>query len=146
MSVQVITNAAKLAILAALAAEDGPLDVAMLRLFQNDVTPSANTVVGDLTAATYTGYAAEAITWLAPSISTVDGEPEMIGTAGEFRPTGTTVTNEIWGYYITTAALTLFSAGKLDSPPEPFDSVTNALLLTVRVRLNPLGVPTVEVS
>lgn len=143
---QVVVNSVKLAILSSLSAEDGILDGATLCLFQNNVVPNANTVIEDLDAADYSGYAPEAITWLAPTISTVDGEPEMIGTAGEFRPTSDTVTNDIWGAYILGTGGALFSAGQLDSPPEPFDSTLNNLVLTVRVRLNPLGVPTVEVT
>lgn len=142
---QSIVQGIQLAMLAAFKEEDGLLDGAMLRLFKSDSNPTELTVIGDLTAADFSGYAAEAITWNDPSIS-ASGIAEMVGVAGEFRPTADTIQNEIYGAYVTTSGGALFSAGRLDDAPEPMGSVDNSMLLTLRVRLSPLGVPTVVIT
>lgn len=140
-----VVNGIQTAMLAAFKAASGLLDGATLHLYQNDLSPVATTVIADITEATFSGYASEAITWGDPSISE-DGHIEMIGVAGEFRPTATTVTNDIYGAYIMTDTPTLFAAGRLDDPPEFMGATSNVMLLTVRVRVSPMGVPTVVIT
>jgi len=142
---QTIVNGIQTVMLEALVDTGAVLDGATLCLFQNDISPTANTVIGDITACDYSGYAAEAITWLDPSISE-DGHIEMIGIAGEFRPTASTTPNNVYGAYILGSGGALFAAGRLDDAPEYMGATTNSMLLTVRVRLSPFGVPTVEIT
>lgn len=140
-----VVNGIQTAMLAAFKAAEGLLDGAELALYQNDLSPTAVTVIGDIDEADFSGYAREAITWGDPSISE-DGHIEMIGVAGEFRPTASTVQNDIYGGYILTDGGALFAAGRIDDAPEHMGSTSNVMLLTVRVRLDPLGVPTVVIT
>lgn len=125
---------------AALAALDG----AKMELYQNDYTPTPATVLGDLTVATYTGYAGKTVTWSGITVGS-DSQHEVIGTvAAAFRPTGTTITNQIFGWYLTnTAGSTLFAAGRFDGAPLPMLSALNAILPIVQLRATPSGPITV---
>lgn len=114
-------------------------DGAKVNLFQNDVTPTPGTPIGDYTLATYTGNGAEAVTWLDPVINDA-GEPELIGIVGEFRPTGTTVGNAIFGIIVTdTAGTGLKAAARFDATPLPMAATTDNIVVTLRVRLTPNG-------
>lgn len=130
-------NALSFAALLALTTTDGPLDGAKLELYQNNLDPSPTDVIGDYTIADYTGHAVKTITWLAPSISD-DGIAEVVGTAAEFRPTGTTIMNTIFGVMLEDGAGALMGASKLSNAGLPMQSALNSILLTVRIRLNPL--------
>jgi len=111
----------------------GLLNGAVIELFQNDIVPSPSTLLADYTLADYDGYAAEAITWGAVSISD-DGDPEVIGIAGEFRPTGATTPNAIYGCLILSGAGALLAAARFDDAPLPMNAVTDVIIVTPRVR------------
>jgi hypothetical protein len=130
-------NALDLAILLALTETDGIFDGALLMLFSNDVEPDRDTVRGDLTDATYSGNGDEAITWGVPSISD-DGVPEVIGIAGEFRPTAETVQNTIFGAAVLDAADGLLKSCRFDQAV-PMMNTRDSLTLTVRLRLQTEG-------
>lgn len=136
MDTLVMTNVAKIAALTELAA--GDLLGAEVMLVKALFTPSVNTVIGDLTPADYTGNGNEAVTWLAPSIGD-DGEPEIIGTLGEFRPTGTTIGNTIFGGALLETGGALRASFVFADGPVPMSAVTDSILLTLRVRMNPYG-------
>jgi len=112
---------------------------AELMLFQNDLEPGPNIPIGDYTEADYTGYGAEVVTWTVPTIND-EGNIEIVGTAGEFRPTGTTVQNAIYGWLLTTGAGALLAAGRFDGAPLPMESALDAILLIPRLRLTPEGI------
>jgi len=114
------------------------LDGVMVHLYQNDITPTPNRPIGDYTEATYTGYAAEALTWLAPTLNDA-GQIEVIGTVGEFRPTASTVQNTIYGLYLTdTAGAVLLEAARFDNAPLPMNSVLDSIITTFR-QIMPAG-------
>lgn len=72
-----------------------------VRLFQNDIAPTKATVVGDLTEATFTGYAA--ITTLAFADAVYDDDNDGLLVATEtmtFTSTGSAITNTCYGYYL----------------------------------------------
>jgi len=116
----------------------GSLVGAKLALYQNNIDPTPETPIGDYTAATFTGYAQKAITWLAPSIAD-DGTPEVVGTTTEWRPTDAVTPNSIYGLLLVTAGGALYQAGKFDNDPLPMGSNLDSLLVTFRVRLAPTG-------
>lgn len=135
----VFNQAYALALLAALVAEDGLLDGAVCALGQADIVPTPATPLASYTIATYTGYGTEAITWLAPSVSD-DGTPEVVGTVGEFRPTGTTVGNQIYTLQITnTGGTVLLAAARFTLAPVPMVSTLDSILPTIRIRATPAG-------
>lgn len=127
-----MTNDLKLAALADLIA--GALTGAEVALYQSDTPATPSTPLGDYTLADYDGYAPEAITWLAPSIGS-DGEPEVVGIVGEFRPTGTATPNVIYGALVTDGAgTTLYAAARLENPPAAMGATTDSIIVTVCVR------------
>lgn len=118
----------------------GVLTANKVALFQSNTIPTPNMVLGDYTEATYTGYAKEAVTWSVPTVAD-DGTVEVIGIVGEFRPTGTAVTNAIYGVLLvdTTGAI-LYGAARFDAPPLPMSSALDAIIVTLRVRMTPGGI------
>lgn len=72
-----------------------------VRLYKTDVALSPAMVAADFTEADYTGYVAQEAV---PEGAAYDDEMGNARQALEgltFRPTGTTITNVIYGYYIT---------------------------------------------
>lgn len=71
-----------------------------LRLFKSNTTPGETTVVGDLTEATFTGYAA--ITLTGASWSTAAGDPATGSYAEQtFTSNADQTPESIYGYYLT---------------------------------------------
>jgi hypothetical protein len=108
-------------------------------LYKNDITPTPGTPLGSYTEADFSGYAAGAITWLAPTVNDA-GEVEVIGTVPEFRPTSDTVQNQIYGATIQDGGGTiLYAASRFDNPPVPMVGTLDSILLTIRLRFSPGG-------
>jgi len=127
----------------------GLFSTAVFALFQNNLVVGRTTLLGDLVVADYDGYATEAITWATASISD-NNVPEAIGVAGEFRPTGGTTPNTIYGGFImipTAGPLPdrLYRVFNFDAPIE-MSVATDSLVLTARLRLAPDGSLIVVVS
>lgn len=89
-----------------------------LRLFANNATISATTVLADLTEATFTGYAAvTTATWPAPAL---DGSNRgsSLNTQGQFTPTAGGGSGNIYGWYLTNSGGTvLYAVEKFASSP-----------------------------
>jgi hypothetical protein len=137
----IITNDAfDAAVATQVAASGGPLNGAKLHLIQTPVPAPLNrsTVLATLITAeaTYTGYGAKSITWSTPTYNEA-GQIEMLGTTAAFAPTGTSVTNNIGGWFLTdTAGAVLECCGLFDGAPIPMASALNQL--TPVIRYNPL--------
>jgi hypothetical protein len=113
-----VPNATSLAALEELASAGNLFDGAIVRLFQNDVTPDRDTVIGDLTAADFTGYAdSAAVTWATPFLDS-NGDAILPGDLKEFMAgSPVTVSNTIYGYAIVnTGATVLLWAERFDAP------------------------------
>jgi len=107
---------------------------------------TATSVVGDFTEATYSGYAREAIASATPSISD-DGVPELVYPVGEFRPTATTVGNPaIYGGLLLTAGGVMIAGWRMDDPPPAMQATTDIIVVTLRIRVDPIFGLTVIVS
>jgi predicted exporter len=120
-------------IAAAAVIADG-LDLAKVKLFKTDVAVDKNTVLADLTEADYVGYASEAVTWLAPTISE-DGEVEVQGIVGEFRPTNDVTPNDVYGVWVTNDAGTApLLVGRFDDGPYPMNNASQNVIVTLRYR------------
>lgn len=117
----------------------GALIGAEVELFTDDVLPTSMSVLADFTLATYDGYAAEAVTWLAPSVSD-DGKVEIVGTVGEFRPTGATTPNDIFGFLITDGGGNLLYGGRFPDAPLPMNTTLDQIIVTPRARPLSTGV------
>jgi hypothetical protein len=102
-----------------------------LHLFTNNVTPSPTSVIADFTEADYTGYASQPI----PGVGAVGWASQGAAVAYSgpviFAPTGTAVTNIIYGYYITDSGSThLWGAALLPSPYSMTDPTTILNIVT----------------
>lgn len=103
------------AIGAALIAVGGELENPELILFTNDIELDEDTVVGDLTQPTFTGYAAKAVTLAAGADE--NGEPVLHGAPVAFSPTNATnLPQAIVGAAIINAGGDLMACGKFASP------------------------------
>lgn len=79
----------KKAMLEALIAEDGPLDGAVMMLFNADVTVTENTVLSDLTPCAFSGYAvSDPIVWGDPYLDVETGQWALSCPPVEFRSAG----------------------------------------------------------
>lgn len=118
-------------------------DQSTLRLYQNDYTPNLGTVIGDLTEATFTGYAAVDVAEFSSTRlrSDVAGNAYYVDPAvATFLQTGTTITNTVYGYYLTDATgADLLAVGRFSSPVL-FDHTGKALDIEIGLRLPVPGV------
>lgn len=91
-----------------------------IRLFQNNLTVSPLTVLGDLTEADFSGYAAEAIAggdWQTPAKIMPDGSArQILGTVVTFDQTASTISNTVYGWYWVASDGTLELAGNFPTP------------------------------
>lgn len=132
----IINRTAMLDLLDALIATGAPLDDCKLYLFSNDLIPDATTLVADLTAPLYTGYAASAVlVWGAPFVDALNNG-QLRAQHIQFQPTGTAVGSTIFGWYITGATPALYPIVVERLPePVPLTGPTDALLIEPRFTL-----------
>lgn len=117
------------------AAEEAFLDLILatnytLKLFSSDTTPTEATVAGDLTEATFTGYAAINLT--GGSWTTTQGDPTT-GTYAQqtFTRSSTGVAQSIYGYYVVT------TTGGLLRWVERFENAVVMELINDAIRITP---------
>jgi hypothetical protein len=90
-----------------------------VHLYTNNVTPTRNDTLTTYTEADYTGYAAVNLTGQNAAVWQSQGSAvQYTTTQAAFSPTGTTVGNVIYGYYVSmaTSPATLLGAELLPSP------------------------------
>ncbi len=79
--------------------KDGRLQGASLCLFRNNLTPDANTVLGDLTEANFSGYARQTLSaW--PNSALSGAIARTTHPDKTFLHSGGGVDNDIYGYYV----------------------------------------------
>jgi hypothetical protein len=93
-----VPNGGEAIVLNYLTNKDAPENL-VVRLYQNDYTPVAGSVIGDFTEATFTGYAEEVTSggdW-----TVTPGDPS-VAEAGEiaFTSTAGSQDEDIYGYYV----------------------------------------------
>lgn len=117
------------------------LNAGEMKLFTNDITPGPNTVVADLTEATFTGYAAAALATWSPervnaSLQVVHTSPlASFAAASPF-----TVQEEVYGGWIEDAAGNYVMGFRFDNGPIPMGAVGDAFLVAVdHILGNPAG-------
>lgn len=107
-----------------------------LHLTKSALTIDRETTLAELDAieADYSGYAVEVGAWSVVTISD-DGKIEYQCIVPEFRPNATTITNNIFGWYMTkTGTGELLMAGSFEEAPIPMGSALNNLIITPRWR------------
>lgn len=114
----VVPDTASISNLNALIAAAAPLDGAKVHLFKNDVVPARGMVLALFTEADFTGYAASsAVVWSAAAID-ASGQPTTMGGGKTFTVGAVpTVTNSIFGVFVTnTAGTVLLYAERFAAP------------------------------
>lgn len=102
----------------------------ILRLYKTNVTPSETTVVGDLTEADFTGYAA--ITLTGASWTTSGGDPATGSYAEQtFSSSADQTPQSVYGYYLTRATDgDLVAAEKFSNGPYVISNNGDTIKLT----------------
>jgi len=117
----------------------GDMAACIAELFQNDFEPAKDSVFADFEVCDYTGYATKVPTWSAPSIGD-DGLVETLGTMSEWRPTGTAITNLVYGIVVKKAVtFEYLFAARFDAAPLPMASAMDVILTTLRIRQTASG-------
>jgi hypothetical protein len=112
------------------------LKSATLRLFKNDFTPLQSSVTADFVEANFSGYAAIPLVladWSASYLNaSQQAETDMLTKT--FTQSAATVTNSIYGWYLTIASIGFLMADR--DPTAPF--LMNAAGKTYSVAINDL--------
>lgn len=125
-------NTTDQAILAVVTAAGGPLNGTQLGLWERTgYTPSRTTTLADLPAASYTGYALQAITWNPPVLNDA-GAPEVVSEQLRFVPTGPSPDKLVNGWMLLNAAGTALIASGQFSNPIPMTNTMQDILINVR--------------
>lgn len=128
----VLPNAQRRAVVDGLTAEDGLLDGVIAKLYQNDYTPTPQSVLADFTVATFAGYASSsAITW-GPAFTDSLDQAQAVGSVKQFNCNASTTPNVIYGYYITSGdGATLIFAERF-AEPQAINGVGDSVVLVPR--------------
>jgi len=94
------------------------LDGGEMILFQNDYTPTPDTIIGDLTVATFTGYADVTLTTYSDPYLTADQRAAVLAPLAQFNAASPfTVGNAIYGFAIKDVDGALVLAGRFPDAP-----------------------------
>lgn len=113
----------------------GPLDGTKIGLFTavaGGLTP--DTVIADLTLATYTGYAAQAMTWSAV-FADPDGSFATDSGLHVFQPTDAVTPNVVSGYHVTNTAGTVLLFAEMFAAPISLPNAFSAVRIVAHVEL-----------
>lgn len=114
-----------------------------LHLFKNNFTPTNISTIADFTEADYTGYAASTVAaWIAVAWQSQGAAVAYAAGSHTFQPSGTTVGNVIYGYYLASGDMTphLIGAELLSVPfslASPLDQLVISPVLSVADGLIP---------
>jgi hypothetical protein len=116
---------------------NGPLEAVWLGLYVAGTPPiTANSVIGDIVEANYTGYARQELVWSPPFID-VRGPYTLQAASLFFSPSDSMVSNNITGLFLATlvTAGALNGAQALPSPGQVLAGPTNALTVVPQFQL-----------
>lgn len=102
------------------------LSSSSISLYQNDVSPAYNSVAGDFTVATFSGYGGAATTTFGPAFNKATGGVATDGGGLQWQATGSATTNVIYGYTLTSAWG--FVGGERFADPVPVNQAGDAVL------------------
>lgn len=113
------TYVLRIAALTLMAATPGPLYHPTLILFQNNLTPDANTPFSALTVATFSGYANVAALAFGTPYIDINGVVRIDAPSQDFIATDGVTPNTIYGWALVDAGLTEVYYTQLLDPPVP---------------------------
>lgn len=105
-----------------------------LKLFQNNLTPTSSVAIGDITEATFSGYAAAALTaanWgFTPSSTTI----ALYNTGVVFESDANAQNQDIYGYYLVgTTSGDLKWIERFSDGPYTVDKIADKVTVTPRI-------------
>lgn len=106
------------------------LDGATLHLYTNDLTPTPDTVLADLTEATFGGYASVTLTTWSNAFSKVNGDGYVVSPLASFSASGVAPSEVVYGCYVRLGGAppnALFFAGRFSGGPYPMGAAGDAL-------------------
>jgi len=108
----------------------------VLGLFKNNITPASTDVLGDYTAATFTGYAA--VTLTSGSWTITPGAPtSAVQTAATTFTCSGTTSEAIYGYYLKAESSTyLMWAERFSDGPYTIANSGDKIILTAQLTLS----------
>lgn len=115
----------------------GILDTGFARLFQNNPVLDLETVLADLVAPTFTGYAPIAIVWSDPA-QDADGNMIFVSNELTFQPTNDTNLPQTvmgWGLTGVVSAATLLLLANYFETPVPMASTLSALSFNIVLKV-----------
>jgi len=104
-------------------------------LFKNDLTPDNDTVLGDVTAADFTGYAAVALVEDGPAAIDGSDRAYQLFEEVEFTFSTGTTPQDVYGWYIFDTTGNLIAIERFASPPWTMDDSRPIIQITPLVRL-----------
>lgn len=120
---------------------DALLSPCYLGLYQNNIIPTDETTLADLSVATFSGYGMETIAEFGPPIQNVDGTASIVAPLVQFEHDGGITPNTIYGGYLTddlTTPTILMYVFPLEEPKEMVTN-TDGLPVVAKLTLNPNG-------
>lgn len=110
-------------------------ETVILKLYQNNITPSATDVAGTYTEATFTGYSA--ITLAAATWTVVAANPSTATHAQQtFTSSANQATQQVYGYYlIGTTSGKLYWAERFSDGPYPISFNNDQIKITPKITL-----------
>jgi hypothetical protein len=109
------------------------LDGAIIKLYKNDLTPHPATVVGDFVECDFSGYTAYTVVAWGATFLNSDGKAEGDAPSHMFARAAGATSNDVFGYYCTTAAGALLFAERFTGAPIPMNTpVSDAIVLLSR--------------
>lgn len=114
------------------------LDLGTLHLFQNDITPTPLTVIGDLVEADFDGYAAVAITAFEAPFLDPQNLATVYGILAMFQATGATTPNQIFGAYFVDVNTDLAFVYRFPQPIQ-IAAAGNAVPVVPKYQFGPLA-------
>lgn len=110
----------------------GRLNAVKVMLFQNDITPSKQTLLADLVEATFDGYArSAAVTWGTVG-QTSTGAAEVYGDTKLFTSSGDTTPNTIYGFALVNTGGTAVEYAERFASPIPVSQTGITVPVTPR--------------
>jgi hypothetical protein len=123
LTLEALTEMLKYDSIAGATGTDPLLKTAKVMLYVNNIAPTNKTVIGDLTEASWTGYArSAAVTWALPILSNNTGLPTIVADAKTFTVTTNAGPQTAYGYALVTTVTAvdhLLAIAPFDTPINP---------------------------
>lgn len=133
MTIQ-ITNNGELLALKYLIGELTSTERLKIKLFKNDITPDSDSVTGDFTEATFTGYASVLLdTWTITPGTT----PEAVHSLISFESTADQTSENIYGYFIVrTSTNDIVGSKRFTGAPYAMQNLGDVIAITPTLKVN----------